>query len=103
MPKFDHDIDVSDFYHECSRRDKRELIDLISDDSSTDTDLRNYVIASIDIDSEDFEGERVISTGRKTFDQLEFKKSLYSLDKNYHCLPNELIEQVNALAENFNF
>ena len=44
-----------------------------------------------------------ISTGNESFDQVRFKKSLYALDKNYHCLPNELIEQINKLAEKFNF
>jgi hypothetical protein len=102
MPSFETevDVDVDDFYHECDRRDKKELIDLVVSDAECDRDLKEYLKDSL-------EGEfgsdvlSIVADGRETFDQMLFKKSLSALDKNYHCLPNELVEQVIKLAEKF--
>jgi hypothetical protein len=102
MPNFETyvDVDADDFYKECNRREKKELIDLISSECEDDSDLKDYLIESIGYESDEEMGS-MSSNGRETFDHLLFKKSLLALDKQYHCLPNELVEQVNKLAEKF--
>jgi hypothetical protein len=102
MPSFETevDVDVDDFYHECDRRDKKELIDLVVSDVECDRDLKEYLKDSL-------EGEfgsdvlSIVADGRETFDQMLFKKSLSALDKNYHCLHYVLVEQVIKLEEIF--
>lgn len=102
MPNFETyvDVDVDDFYSECSRGERKELIDLIAGDCEDDSDLKEYLIESIEYESDNGMG-LISSNGKETFDQILFKQSLFALDKQYHCLPNELVEQVNKLAEKF--
>ena len=105
MPDFstEADIDPSDFVNQCSKREKKELVDLIIEECSEDTDLERELLNSI---AEHFEesGSAIIESIRTTPGTImhdEFIDSLIKLSNAYYSLSNEDTEKINELAKRF--
>lgn len=105
MPDFstEVDIDPSEFLSECSKREKKELVDLIVEECSGDTDLKQELLSSI---AEHFEvsGTAIIESIRSSSGTImydEFIDSLIKLSNAYYSLSNEDIEKINELAKRF--
>jgi len=105
MPDFstEVDIDPSEYVSECSKREKKELVDLIIEECSEDTDLKQELLSSI---AEHFgeSGSAIIESIRSTPGSImhdEFIDSLIKLSNAYYSLSNEDTEKINELAKRF--
>ena len=106
MPDFttEVDIDPQEFLSECDRTEKNELIDLIVEECTEDSQLKAKLIRSV---NEYFPTGLFLSqssgTGvsQNTFMQDEFLASLHKLGEAYFRLSNEDIEKINELAKRF--
>jgi hypothetical protein len=97
------DIDPDDFWSACSTREKKDLVDIIIEDSASDKEIRNKLVESLGEHYPDLTGVILDSTqaGYTSFMRDEFISSLAKLGQAYYSLSSEDIEKVKELAKRF--
>jgi predicted restriction endonuclease len=97
------DIDPDEFFSACSRREQKDLIDIVVEESTENTDLQDQLFQSL---AEHYPEKRdeIHESLRETYSSImrdEFITSLVKLGEAYYQLSNEDIEKINELAKRF--
>lgn len=105
MPDFSTEVDIDpiEFVSECRTKEKIELINLLVEECSDDSELEKELIESI---KEHFPQSsstiiNSIISRNNTFMHDKFLGSLFKLSEAYYRLSNEDIEKINELAKRF--
>lgn len=105
MPEIESfaDIDPDDFFSSCSKREKKELVGLIVEESTTDTEIQKELFACLEEHYPEKLDEVRESLGieHSSIMRDEFISSLFKLGEAYYRLSNEDIEKINELAKRF--
>lgn len=105
MPEIESysDIDPDDFWKACSRREKKETIDIVVEACSENEDLKSKFFESLDLyfPDESRSIQNSLNTGYSSISLDEFHSSLIKLGTAYFRLSNEDIDRINELAKRF--
>jgi len=105
MPEIESysDIGPDDFWRACSKREKKDMVDIVVEACSKNEDLKSMFFESLDTHFPDSAKCIKSECGAGYYSIMldEFNSSLEKLGEAYFRLSNEDIDKINQLAKRF--
>jgi len=102
MPEFEASVEIEtyEFIEACSRREKISLVNNVIEECVVDNDMEKALRSSL---REHFPGTDIETGEGLSYDHEFFISSLRALASSYYQLSNEVIENINSVANPFRY